>query len=131
MANTHKIILFVATGALNTGFGLAVYSIFYLLGFPIWLTVSLSMIAALIFNFLTYGGIVFKKLSHRTFPKFVAFYVALATLNTVLLNYFSQYSISPILTQVFLAVPLAIISYLSLNHIVFRNSDRYYPEAQP
>lgn len=131
MTNSRRVALFVATGALNTGFGLAVYTIFYLFGFPIWLIVSLSMIAALIFNFVTYGGIVFRKLSHRTFPKFAVFYIALATLNTVLLHYLAHYSISPVLAQAFLALPLAILSYLALNLIVFRPSESTNPEAKP
>lgn len=113
---------FAFAGGLNTAFGLLVYAGLVLLGFPVWITVALSMVGALVFNYLTYGAIVFKNLSWRNFPRFVAFYVFLAGLNTVLLHMMADFSIGPFVSQAALAIPLAITSYMGLTIFVFPKS---------
>lgn len=122
LSKLHKMANFAFAGCLNTAFGLFIYAGFVLLGFPVWLTVTLSMLGALVFNYLTYGGIVFKDLSWRNFPRFVAFYVMLAGLNTALLHVMAGLSLGPFLSQAVLAIPLAVISYIGLTVLVFRES---------
>ncbi len=119
LSNLRKMANFAVAGGLNTVFGLLIYAGLVLLGFPVWLTVTLSMLGALVFNYLTYGGIVFKDLSWRTFPRFVAFYVFLAGLNTVLLHVMTGLALGPLLSQTVLALPLAVTSYIGLTVLVF------------
>lgn len=122
MQNLRKIGRFLLAGGLNTAFGFAIYALFVYLGFPVWATVTLSMIAALIFNYLTYGGIVFKDLSWRTLPQFVVFYIALAGLNTALLHGLNSLGFGALLAQAILVAPLAVISYVGLNNFIFDKS---------
>lgn len=121
MQNWRRIGMFLLAGGLNTGFGFVVYALFVSLQFPIWATVSLSMVAALIFNYLTYGGLVFKDLSWRNLPRFVVFYVALAALNTGLLQ--AMQGMGPLVAQAILTLPLAAISYVGLTYFVFSKSN--------
>lgn len=115
----RKLASFALAGGVNTAFGLLIYAGLVLLGFPVWATVTLSMLGALAFNYLTYGGIVFKDLSWRNFPRFVAFYVFLAGLNTGLLHAMAGLSLGPFLSQAVLALPLAVVSYIGLTILVF------------
>ncbi len=113
---------FIFAGLLNTAFGFLIYAGLVLIGFPVWATVALSMLGALLFNYLTYGGIVFNGLSWRNFPRFVLFYVCLAGLNTVALHAMAGLSFGPFLSQAVLVAPLAVISYLGLTLFVFSKS---------
>jgi putative flippase GtrA len=122
MQKLGKIGRFLVAGGLNTGFGFAVYALFVYLRFPVWATVTLSMIAALIFNYLTYGGMVFRDLSWRNLPMFVVFYVALAGLNTALLHGLNGLGFGPLLAQAILVPPLAVLSYVGLSNFVFHKS---------
>lgn len=122
MQDWRRIGRFLVAGGLNTVFGFAIYALFVYLQFPVWATVSLSMIAALIFNYLSYGGMVFKDLSWRNLPLFVMFYSALAALNTVLLHGLIGMGFGALLAQVILVPPLAVISFVGLSHFVFHKS---------
>jgi putative flippase GtrA len=122
MQDWRRIGLFLVAGGLNTGFGFAIYALFVYLQFPIWATVTLSMIAALIFNYLTYGGMVFKDLSWRNLPLFVIFYASLAALNTALLHGLNGLGFGALMAQAILVPPLALISYVGLSYFVFHKS---------
>jgi putative flippase GtrA len=113
---------FIFAGLLNTAFGFLIYAGLVWMGFPVWATVALSMLGALVFNYLTYGGIVFKGLSWRNFPRFMLFYVCLAGLNTAALHVMVLWSFGPFVSQAVLVVPLAVISYLGLTFFVFSKS---------
>ena len=119
----HRLGRFVFAGLLNTTFGFLIYAVLVLMGFPVWATVALSMLGALAFNYLTYGGIVFKDLSWRNFPRFMLFYVCLAGLNTISLHVMASLSLGPFLSQAVLVAPLAVISYLGLTIFVFSKSN--------
>ncbi|EEF24757.1 conserved hypothetical protein, partial [Ricinus communis] len=62
-------------GALNTAFGLTVYSVCIWCGSPTWLALIGGNLAGLAFNFVTTGGLVFADLSPRRIPAFAAVYV--------------------------------------------------------
>jgi putative flippase GtrA len=121
MQNWRRIGMFLLAGGLNTVFGFAVYALFVYLRFPLWATVTLSLVFALMFNYLTYGGMVFKDLSWRNLPRFIAFYVALAALNTALLQ--AMQGLGPLVAQAILTLPLAALSYLGLSYFVFPKSN--------
>ena len=52
----------------------------------LWLAVVGSTILAFLFNFFSYGGLVFGNTSYRLFPGFLAFYTSLGGLNFLLLR---------------------------------------------
>jgi hypothetical protein len=55
---------YLAVGGLNTAFGYFCYAAFVLGGAPIWLAVGSSTVLAILFNFFSYGGLVFGDTSH-------------------------------------------------------------------
>ncbi|NEI68815.1 hypothetical protein GR212_04455 [Rhizobium lusitanum] len=111
---------FLAVGVINTVFGYASYAVCVLISMPLWIALVVSMIAALLFNFITYGGLVFKDLSRRNLPRFIIFYAAFAVINYSALRALEALGVKPILGQALLLPLLAVICYAGLRLFVFR-----------
>jgi putative flippase GtrA len=119
-AELWRVLRFLLVGGLNTAFGYAAYAAFVLLGAPLWLAVGGATLLAFLFNFFSYGGLVFGSTSRRLLPRFLLFYVALGTLNFVLLRVLEGFGLGPLLAQAVLVPVLAACGYLGLRGFVFR-----------
>ncbi|MDR1974812.1 MAG: GtrA family protein [Bacteroidales bacterium] len=86
-----KLLRFFLVAGLNTAFGAAVYSFLVFLGLGyVWASL-LGMIIGIIFNFQTYGGLVFGSRSARLIFRFVGVYAIMYVTNISgisLLKYF-------------------------------------------
>ena len=116
----RRVLRFLTVGLLNTGFGYACYAAFIVAGAPLWLAVSGSTVLAFLFNFLSYGGLVFDNTSCRLLPRFLVFYAGLGSLNFVLLRLLGWLGVQPLLAQALLLPVLALAGYLGLRSFVFR-----------
>jgi putative flippase GtrA len=116
----RKFARFLATGLLNTGFGYVAYAAFVLTGLPLWLAVSAATTLALIFNFFSYGGLVFGSTSRRDLPRFLLFYGVLGGLNFVMLRLLGQLGVGPLIAQAVLLPVLAGFGYFGMRWFVFR-----------
>lgn len=116
----HRIVRFLATGALNAGFGYACYAGFILAGAPLWLAVSGTTALAFLFNFMSYGRLVFGSTSHVLVPRFLLFYAALGGLNFALLRLLALAGLGPLIAQAVLLPVLAIAGYAGMRGFVFR-----------
>ena len=72
-----RLLRFLAAGLLNTSFGYACYAALVLMGAPIALAVAGSTTVGFLFNFLSYGGLVFGSTSYRLLPRFLLLYLVL------------------------------------------------------
>ena len=120
MSRFPRVLRFLGAGLVNTCFGYVSYLLFVLTGMPLWLAVVGSTITALLFNFLTYGGIVFNDISTRNLPRFLVFYTALALFNYGGLLFLQATGIKPIVGQAILLPLLALMCYGGLRLFVFR-----------
>ncbi len=111
---------FVLTGLLNTGFGYASYAALVLIGMPLWLAVMGSTVLAIMFNFYSYGGLVFRDTSASVMPRFLLFYATLGLTNYDLLHWLGSMGIGPLLAQAFLLPVLALLGYAGMRFFVFR-----------
>ncbi len=116
----RRVLRFLAVGLLNTGFGYACYAAFIVAGAPLWLAVSGATVLAFLFNFLSYGGLVFDNTSYRLLPRFLVFYAGLGSLNFGLLRLLGWLGAPPLLAQALLLPVLALAGYLGLRSFVFR-----------
>jgi putative flippase GtrA len=116
----RRVLRFLAVGGLNTAFGYAAYAFFVLLHAPLWLAVAAATILALLFNFASYGRLVFGSTSHRLLPRFLLFYVSLGALNLGLLRLLGAAKVDALLAQALLLPVLAASGYLGLRGFVFR-----------
>ncbi len=110
---------FVLTGLLNTGFGYASYAVLVLTGLPLWLAVAGSTTMAILFNFFSYGGLVFGNTSARAMPKFLVFYAALGLTNFGLLSLLGTLGLGPLLAQAVLLPVLAVLGFAGMRLFVF------------
>jgi putative flippase GtrA len=121
------ILRFLAVGGLNTAFGYVSYAAFVLAGAPLWLAVSGSTVLAFLFNFISYGGIVFGSTSYLLLPRFLIFYVGLGGLNFVLLRVLAGFGVGLLLAQAILLPVLAIVGFVGMRKFVFRGATRGAP----
>ena len=118
----HRIIRMFLAGGINTLFGLLVFSMGNLAGLQNWLSLLLSLIFGVIFNFFTTGGYVFRQLTPSRFPKFVIAYFLVYALNLLLISQLTKVTHSEIISQTMLCLPLALLSYYLLAQFVFRDA---------
>lgn len=116
---TNRFIRFVATGGINTGFGYASYAALVLTGMPLWLAVGAATVLAIVFNFYSYGGLVFGNTSAAVMPRFLGFYCALGLTNFGLLRLLGSWGLGPLLAQALLLPVLAVLGYLGMRILVF------------
>jgi putative flippase GtrA len=114
-----RFLRFLATGAVNTGFGYASYAALVLTGLPLWLAVTGSTGMAILFNFYSYGGMVFGDTSARVLPRFLVFYAALGLVNFGLLHLLTSLGIGPLLAQALLLPVLAVLGFAGMRLFVF------------
>ncbi len=110
---------FLGVGGLNTAFGYFSYVAFVLAGAPVGLAVAGSTTLAFFFNFVSYGGLVFRNTSYRLLPRFVTFYACLGGLNLLLLRSLVWGGLGPLLAQALLLPVLAGVGFVGMRRFVF------------
>jgi putative flippase GtrA len=113
---------FLAVGGLNTAFGYVSYALFVLTGAPLWLAVVGATILAFLFNFVSYGGIVFGGASPVLLPRFLIFYSGIGGLNFTLLRALTGLGVGPLWAQAILLPLLAVVGFVGMRKFVFRAS---------
>jgi putative flippase GtrA len=115
-----KHVRFVLVGGLNTVFGYLVFAGLTRLGWRDVFSVPAAAAAAVAFNFMTYGKLVFESLNGRSLPRFLIGYVGLYACNVAGLRTLARMGIGAYVAQAALVVPLAIVSYVFNDRWVFR-----------
>jgi putative flippase GtrA len=115
----NRYVRFLIAGGFNTLFGWLCYAGLILLGAPPWLALILATLTGITFNFITLGGYAFRSLVLNRFPRFVLAYCIIYTTNLVCLKALSPWVDSPILGQLILTLPLALLSYIIMSKLVF------------
>jgi putative flippase GtrA len=118
-----KIIKFLSTGVLNTVFGYSVYAFLLFIKTPYLLALFVATVAGIIFNYFSFGRLVF----HRhggwfVFGKFFIAYALMYGVNAALLRVFMiDFLLSPYLGQV-ICIPISVLlSWLLMNYWVYKN----------
>jgi putative flippase GtrA len=114
----RQFVRFLGVGALNTAFGYLLFAAFVFLGLASGLALALATVMGVAFNFLTTGRLVFANSDHRRLPRYLAVYGVQFLLNWSLLHALEQ-SMSPLLAQLILAGPMAVLTYLLMAKLVF------------
>jgi len=126
MALVHTLshfIKFLATGGLNTIFGFLLFFFFSWINLPTWLALILSYIFGILFNFITFGSLVFKNMRVNQIPRFVIVYLLLFSINLTLIEFLEAWmNIGKILAQLIICFPLATVSYMLNSKWVFRKN---------
>ena len=119
-----KIIKFLGAGVLNTVFGYSVYATLIFIKIPYLLALFAATIAGVIFNFFTFGRLVFHGRGVGfVFGKFFFAYVLIYGINAVLLSVLTiNFLLSPYLGQI-ICIPISVLfSWLLMNYWVYKNA---------
>ena len=115
-----KVLRFVVVGAMNTMFGYLVFACLTVLGCPDLLSVPAAMAVGVIFNFLTYGRLVFASLDTRRLPRFIVGYLCIYACNLFGLRVLERLGLNAYSAQAVLVFPLAVLAYFVNDRWVFR-----------
>lgn len=115
-----KVVRFVWVGALNTGFGYAVFAALTKAGVRDVLAAPVAMAVGVLFNFLSYGTLVFASLGKRRLPRFAAGYFLICACNVLGLRVLKQCGLDAYGAQAVLVLPLAGVAYFLNDRWVFR-----------
>ena len=110
------------TGVLNTVFGYSVYAGLIYINVPYFIALFIATVAGVIFNYFSFGSIVFKTdNTWLTFAKFVIAYAGIYAVNILFLDLLTrQFHLNPYLGQA-ICVPLNVfVSWLLMNFWVYK-----------
>ena len=113
---TPQFIRFVLVAILNTLFGYGVYSILLLLGIHYSLAILCSTVLGVIFNFKTYGLLVFKNNNNKLIFRFILVYCVVYLVNTGGIALLKTFGISDYIAGALMLVPVGLLGYI-LNKI--------------
>lgn len=119
MSLGQSLLRFLCTGVLNTAFGYAVYVLLVVGGTPLWLAVAGSTVLGVLFNFFSYGRLVFGPAQLGRLPAFIAVYVVLYALNVALAYLLTAWGVGALVAQALLLPFLAALAFLLLRTFVF------------
>lgn len=122
LSKFHPYLKFLSVGVLNTLFGYSLYAALNFLGLPYLIALLLATIMGVIFNYFSFGKMVFKVRGEwHMFGKFIAAYSVVYVINAMLLNLLTEkLHLSPYLGQL-ICIPLnVLISWFLMNHWVYK-----------
>ncbi|HWA33722.1 MAG TPA: GtrA family protein [Cyclobacteriaceae bacterium] len=120
---SHSFIRFLVVGGLNTAFGYLIFAFFtYVIG-NAYASLVLSTITSILFNFKTYGTIVFKSHDNSLIFRFFGAYLFIIGLQMLGLKWLSSIGVTNPYLAVAILVPfMATLSFVLLRKFVFHQS---------
>lgn len=115
---------FLIVGGLNTLFGYCVFALLLMLGLPYPLAVLLASILGILFNFRTYGALVFGRHDNGRLLRFFGVYAICYLLNLVPLAWARERGFSLYVAGAVVAIPIAFVAYTLNRLFVFRKIER-------
>jgi putative flippase GtrA len=115
-----KVLRFVIVGVMNTVFGYFVFACLTALGCSDLLAVPAAMAVGVMFNFLSYGRLVFASLDTRRLPRFIVGYLCVYACNLFGLRVLERLGLNAYSAQAVLVFPLAVLAYFVNDRWVFR-----------
>jgi putative flippase GtrA len=113
-----RIVLFLAAGLINTAFGYGVYALCVAAGCGPALSVIVSTVAGVCFNYCTLGAVFVAQRLARL-PRFLAVYAVLAPMNIALVGLAEHAGVNPYLGGAFALAVVTPLTYVSMRLFVF------------
>ena len=116
----NEVIRFLLTGGLNTAFGFGIYALLVYAGMAPPLALALATVIGVLFNFVSFGTLTFKRLEARRLPRFLLAYAAIYAFNLLLLEIVQRYAgVGPIVGQFLCLFVVAPTAYVVLKTQVY------------
>jgi len=121
-ALNEQIIRFFLVAVLNTLFGYGFFALLIYLKFHYSIAILLSTIAGILFNFKTYGSLVFNSRENNLIVRFISIYMIAYLFNIAGLALFEFFKINNYIAGIILVVPIGLLSFSLNKRFVFVNS---------
>ncbi|HIS53936.1 TPA: GtrA family protein [Candidatus Galligastranaerophilus gallistercoris] len=119
----RKFVKYLFVGFMNTVFSYVIYAICVTILSRPTLSLAVSYVIGILFNFQTTGRIVFKNKNNTLIFKFFLSYLTTFFINRYFLDMLvSTFHVDKYLSQAILVFPIAMISFMLLKHFVFVES---------
>lgn len=115
----NQFLRFVLVAALNTAFGYGIYALLIYFSVHYTLAVVISTIAGVIFNFKTYGTLVFNSRKNNLILRFILVYVFLYLVNISGIAMFEYWGVSNYYGGMIMLVPVGVLGFLLNKKFVF------------
>ena len=122
---SKELIRFGLVALLNTAFGYAIYALFIWLGLHYTLATLLSTIIGVLFNFKTYGVLVFKNKSNKLIFKFILVYIFLYLCNIGGIAALKLCGLSSYIAGLVMIVPIGLLGYLLNKKLVYEKRENH------
>lgn len=122
MRNRKELITFFLIAGLNTLFGYAMFAALIYLKLNFYLATAFAMVAGVIFNFNTYGRLVYKNFTWNKIFAFTLVYALTYVINVVLINLLNKTIDSLYVVQLILVVPIGLMVYFLNKQFVFKGA---------
>ena len=125
--NVPQPIKFLVVGAVNTVFGYSCYAGLLFIGLHYSLAALFGTLLGIAFNYLSTSRYVFNASSAiiKRGMRFVLVYCLHYFINISCLWLLEQAGLNPYLSGLILIIPMAIVSYLLLNHLVYNKPSKF------
>ena len=119
----RKFVKFLFVGFMNTVFSYIIYAICVTILSRPTLSLAVSYVIGILFNFQTTGRIVFKNSYNKLIVKFFLCYITTFFINRYLLDTLVvDFHVDKYLSQAILVFPIAMLSFLLLKNFVFKEN---------
>ena len=113
---------YIAVGGVNTAFGYSVFSIFLFFGFHYSVAVLIATIVGVLFNFQSYGRLIFQDSSWNFLGKFIFVYVFIYIANLTLLLIFNLFVSNLYISGLMVMPIIAYLGYFLNKRYVWKKS---------
>lgn len=125
---SEQFILFLIMGGINTLFYFSLYSLLIYVGLHYAAAVAVATVCGVLFNFQTFGRVVFKDFQTRLLGRFVGVYAVVYTANVAGLKLLEIAGLSDkYIAGAVLVLPVALLGYVLNKTLVF-NRSKQQPE---
>ncbi len=115
-----RVLRFLLVGVLNTAVGYGLFALIFLTTGQHRLAIILATILGVLFNFFSYGHMVFGNLSARNLLPFVLGYVVTISVNIAVIEVLLHLGIHALIAQALMLPLLALMAYTINTRFVFR-----------
>jgi putative flippase GtrA len=117
---SNRFIRFLLIGAFNTAFGYSLYLALLFFGLPYWAAWTLALGLNLIVAFILSGTLVFRVIRAGYFIAYVLAWVAIASLNVIMLRTLVSAGLDPRWAPAIIVPFNVIVSFIVQKSLVFR-----------
>jgi len=121
---SNRFLRYLVVGGINTAFGYGVFAALVLVGVHYAIAAATSTVAGVLFNFQTYGRLVFGRADRRLLFRFVLVYGLNYVIGVSLLRLGRELGIHVLVTSAVLILPMSGLAFLLNKLLVFEPSKR-------